>query len=657
MDPKWDFPGEIVWRPTREQSEGSRLAAFMKAHSIPSFDELLWRSAEDIKWFWGAVLHDLDIRFHTPYTKILDTSAGDPWARWCVDGQMNIVHNCLEKWIGTPVEHRTAVRWEGEEGTVRTLSYGELNGEVCRMAAALRRLRIRKGDVVGVFMPMTPEIIIALFAIARIGAIILPLFSGYGAEAVASRLNFAGAKALCTADGSYRRGQVVPMKEIADQATARTPSLEKMIVVRRTGAAVPWTAGRDFWWQELVASGSAVDPAAALEITGTEDTLMLIFTSGTTGHPKAAVHSHCGFPLKAAQDMAHCFDVRSNDTVYWVTDMGWMMGPWLVFGATLLGATMVCYDGAPDYPGPERIWSLVERHGVSVLGISPTLVRLLMQHGEAPVQRHNLSSLRILGSTGEPWNPDPWMWLFRTVGGGRLPILNYSGGTETSGGILSGNMLLPLKPTAFSAPVPGMAADVVDEHGQPVRGQVGELVIRRPWIGMTRGFWQDAERYIETYWSRFPGLWTHGDWAAVDSDGLWYILGRSDEVIKVAGKRLGPAEVESILVGHEAVVEAACVGVPDPLKGEEIVCFCVLRPGHVGDAALREQLRERVAANLSKSLKPRQVIFVRDLPKTRNAKLMRRVIRAVYLGEPTGDLSSLENPEAIGEIRREKTQT
>jgi acetyl-CoA synthetase len=385
--------------------------------------------------------------------------------------------------------------------------------------------------------------------------------------------------------------------------------------------------------------------------------LMLIFTSGTTGHPKAAVHSHCGFPLKAAQDMAHCFDVRGHDTVYWVTDMGWMMGPWLVFGATLLGATMVCYEGAPDYPGPERIWQLVERHGVSVLGISPTLVRLLMQHGEAPVQRHKLSSLRVLGSTGEPWNPDPWLWLFQTVGGGRLPIINYSGGTEISGGILSGNMLLPLKPTAFSAPVPGIAADVVDDFGQPVRGQVGELVIRRPWIGMTRGFWKEPERYMETYWSRFPGMWTHGDWAAVANDGLWYILGRSDDTIKVAGKRLGPAEVESILVGHEAVIEAACVGVPDPLKGEEIVCFCVLRRGYAGDAALQESLRERVAANLSKTLKPREVIFVRDLPKTRNAKLMRRLIRSAYLGEPQGDVSALENPESIEEIRRKQASS
>ncbi|HWP85207.1 MAG TPA: AMP-binding protein [Terriglobia bacterium] len=624
----------------------------MKAHGIASFEELLRRSTEDLEWFWEAVLRDLGIRFTTPYRRILDLSAGDPWARWCVGGRMNIVPNCLERWIGTPTEHKAAVRWEGEEGAVRTLRYGELHQEVCRLAGALRRRGIRKGDVVGLFLPMTPEIAVALFAIARIGAIVLPLFSGYGPEAVASRLGTAGARALFTADGFYRRGQTVALKEVADQAAARTPSLETMIVLRRTGAPIPWTAGRDHWWHELAASLSPDDPQAACEITEAEDILMLLFTSGTTGQPKAAVHTHCGFPIKAAQDMAHCLDVRASDTVYWVTDMGWMMGPWLVFGAALLGATMLFYDGAPDHPGPGRLWSLVERHGVSVLGLSPTLVRLLMQHGEAPLRQHNLSSLRVLGSTGEPWNPDPWLWLFENAGGRRLPILNYSGGTETSGGILSGNMLLPLKPTAFSGPVPGMAADVLDERGQPVRGQVGELVIRRPWIGMTRGFWKEPERYLETYWSRFPGVWTHGDWAAVDSDGLWYILGRSDDTIKVAGKRLGPAEVESILVGHEAVVEAACVGVPDPLKGEEIVCFCVLRPGVAGGAALQEQLREMVAARLSKTLKPRQVLFVRDLPRTRNAKLMRRVVRAAFLGEPAGDLSSLENPAAVEEIRR-----
>ena len=656
MQPQWDFSGEIVWRPTPEQAARSRLAAFMRAHGIKTFDELMRRSTEDpgarggIDWFWDAVIRDLDIRFSKPYEKILDTSQGDAWARWCVGGELNIVASCLDKWLGTETEHRLALRWEGEEGSVRALTYGELRREVVRMARALRRLGVEKGDVVAIFMPMVPEIAIALLAVARIGAIALPLFSGYGAEAVSSRLNAAGAKALFTADGFYRRGQVVPMKEVADQAAAHSSSVETVIVFRRTGASVPWTAGRDRWWHDILAY-EKLERTEGTEGTQAEDPLLLIYTSGTTGLPKGAVHPHCGFPIKAAQDMAHCMDVRSSDTVYWVTDMGWMMGPWLVFGTTLLGGTMLLYDGAPDYPASDRVWSLIERHGVTVLGISPTLVRSLMQHGEEPVRRHDLASLRILASTGEPWNPEPWKWFYQVVGGGRLPILNYSGGTEISGGILCGNLLLPLKPTAFSGPIPGMAADVVDESGHSVRQQVGELVIRRPWIGMTRGFWKAPERYLEAYWSRFPGVWTHGDWAAVDAEGMWYILGRSDDTIKVAGKRLGPAEVESILVSHPAVAEAACVGVPDALKGQEVVCFCVLGAGQAPSDALREELRECVAQSLGKPLRPREVRFVRDLPKTRNAKLMRRVARAAYLGEATGDLSALENPQAVEEIR------
>ncbi|MGH9783722.1 MAG: AMP-binding protein, partial [Terriglobia bacterium] len=431
------------------QAAGSRLAAFMRAHGIATFDELMRRSTEDaegIAWFWDAVLRDLDIRFSKPYAKIVDLSRGDPWARWCVGGELNIVTNCLDKWLGTPVENQIALRWEGEDGAVRALTYGELHAEVLRMAAALRRLGIKKGDVVGIFMPMVPEIAVAFLAIARIGAIVLPLFSGYGVEAIASRLKAAGATALFTADGFYRRGEIVAMKEVADRAAAQSPSVETMIVFRRTGHSVPWTARRDRWWHEIVAQVKSLssentartertEPTASTERTAdtartaetarteSEDPLMLIYTSGTTGQPKGAVHTHCGFPIKAAQDMAHCMDIRSTDTVYWITDMGWMMGPWLVLGATLLGATMVLYEGAPDYPAPNRLWSLVERHRVTVLGVSPTLARALMQHGEEPVRRHDLSSLRIIGSTGEPWNPAPWNWFFRVVGRGRVPIL------------------------------------------------------------------------------------------------------------------------------------------------------------------------------------------------------------------------------------------
>ena len=518
-----------------------------------------------------------------------------------------------------------------------------------QVANALRSLGLARGDAIGVFMPMTPEIVAAMLAIIKIGGIFLPLFSGFGAQAIASRLADADAKAIITADGAFRRGQVVPMKPVADEAAAHIPTLRSVIVLKRAGVDVPWTNGRDWWWHDLVDLQSET---AETEVTRAEDPLMIIYTSGTSGRPKGALHTHCGFPIKAAQDMLHGLDLHPDETLYWMTDMGWMIGPWLVFGTLLIGATMMLYDGAPDYPGPDRLWALVERHAVTALGISPTLVRALIKHGEDPVRRHDLSSLRKFGSTGEPWNPDPWLWLFNVVGGGELPIINYSGGTEISGGIVMGNVLLPLKPCAFSGPLPGMAADVVDEAGRSVRGQVGELVIRQPWIGMTRGFWKDPQRYVDTYWSRFSDTWVHGDWAAVDADGLWYILGRSDDTIKIAGKRLGPAEVESILVAHPAVSEAAAIGVPDPIKGQSVVCFAMLKPGHAADSALRDALVELVARELGRPFAPREVRFVRDLPKTRNAKVMRRVIRAAYLGEDPGDLSSLENPAAVEDVRQ-----
>jgi acetyl-CoA synthetase len=615
---------------------------------IESLDDLQSRAEKDTGWFWESVLGDLGIEFYEPYERIVDLSDGKPWAKWCVGGSMNIVHNCLDRWMGTPVENRTALCWEGEGGDVRTFTYRELNNQVCRLANALRSMGLRRGDVIGLYMPMIPEIAVALLATVKLGGIVLPLFSGYGAGAIASRLADADARALFTADGFCRRGKVIDMKSIADEAISRIPSLEHLVVTRYTGGSIRWNEERDHRWNDLLENHP---DTAETERTGADDTMMLIYTSGTTGRPKGAVHTHCGFPIKAAQDMAHGFDLKGDDTLYWITDMGWMMGPWEVFGTLILGSTMLFSDGAPDYPGPDRLWSLVDRHGVTVLGVSPTLIRSLMQHGSGPVEVHDLSSLRIFGSTGEPWNPDPWHWLFRTVGGGRLPIINYSGGTEISGGIVMGNLLTPLKPCAFSGPAIGMAADVVDEVGNPVRGEVGEMIIRQPWIGMTRGFWKDPDRYIETYWSRIPDIWVHGDFSSIDEDGLWYIHGRSDDTIKVAGKRIGPAEIESILVGHPDVIEAAVIGVPDPIKGEEIVGFCVLQPGVRPDPSLADELTEIVARDLGKPLKPRSITFLRDLPKTRNAKVMRRVIRSAYLGEDPGDLSALVNPESLEEIK------
>jgi acetyl-CoA synthetase len=658
---EFQFGGEFVWQPTPELIARSNLQQFIDKHRLGSYDVLMRRSTTDIAWFWDAVLRDLDIQFSKPYSRVVDLSEGKSWARWCVGGEMNIVHNMLDKYAGAEIDNRLAIKSETENGETRAITYKELREETDGIAAALRSLGLGKGDAIGVFMPMVPEIVVAMLAIIKIGGIFLPLFSGFGAAAIVSRLNDAETKALFTADGTYRRGKFCAMKPVADEAASQVPTLKHLIVLQnkpvgdavsvpsktQKGGGFPY---KTHSWRTLLNQTSDIDHRTS--VTSAEDPMMVIYTSGTTGRPKGAVHTHCGFPIKSAQDMWHGLDLHPDETLFWMTDMGWMMGPWEVFGTLLLGATMMLYDGAPDFPEPDRVWSLVDRHEVTALGVSPTLIRALRRHGDEIVHRHDLSSLRKFASTGEPWNPDPWMWLFQNVGRGKLPIINYSGGTEISGGIVMGNVLTPMKPCAFSGPLPGMAADVVDENGKSVRGKVGELVIREPWIGMTRGFWKDRERYIETYWSRFPDVWVHGDWAAIDRDGLWYILGRSDDTIKIAGKRVGPAEVESILVAHPQVSEAAAIGVPDSIKGEALVCFCVLKKDANGDVTLAAELKKNIGRDLGKALAPRDVLFVADIPKTRNAKVMRRVARAAYLGEKLGDISALENPASLEEIKR-----
>ncbi len=644
------FGQQVVWQPNTRWIEESNLYRFMTRHGIHDYETLYRRSINDIGWFWNEVLTDLNIEFYQPYHTIVDLREGIQFPRWCVGGKMNIVHNMLDKWLGTTVQNRAALRWEGEEGVTRIYTYADLHYEVCRCANALRSLGLGKGDAVGLYMPMVPELAIAFLAIIKIGGIVLPLFSGYGPGAISTRLVDAGAKAIFTTDRALRRGKIVPMKPNVDEALKDAPTVKHVIVVNRAGmASLHWTAGRDYWWNELVATQSQKTETT---LTDAEDVCMLIYTSGTTGAPKGAVHTHCGFPIKAAQDMWHAMDLKPQDTMYWMTDMGWMMGPWEVFGSLLIGATMVFYDGAPDYPNEDRLWSLIQRHNITHLGVSPSLIRTLKAYGKEPVQRYNISSLRMVGSTGSPWDPDSWLWLFNTVLEGKKPILNYSGGTEISGGILCGNFFTPLKPAAFSGPVPGMAADVVDDHGQPVRGAVGELVITKPWIGMTRGFWKNRERYRETYWNRFENVWVHGDFAAIDADGLWYILGRSDDTIKIAGKRLGPSEVEAILNAHPSVAESAAIGIPHPIKDQEVICFCVLNSSIDANEKLRTDLIQLLVTELGKALQPKEVKFVDSLPKTRNAKIMRRVIRAAYLAEDPGDLSSLEDAKTVEAIKR-----
>jgi acetyl-CoA synthetase len=620
----------------------------MAQHDLRDFSELHARSVQDPAWFHEALLSFLDIQFAEPYQKVLDLSSGPAWPRWCIEGRLNIVTNCLDKYATTAVAQRTALIWESEPGEVERISYAQLTARVNRAANGLRQLGLGAGDAVGLYMPLTANEAVALLAVAKIGGIILPLFSGYGAAAVASRLEDGAAKALITADGYWRNGSLVEMKPIADEAVSRVPSIRHVIVEQLTGSPVVMAEGRDLWWADLIEG----QPEQALaELTSAEDPLMIIYTSGTTGKPKGAVHTHCGFPIKAAQDMAFGMDVHPGERIYWITDMGWMMGPWLVFGSLLLGATMVLYDGSPMHPDPGRVWQMIERHGINQLGLSPTFVRALVPHGEHAIRRHNLDSLRLIGSTGESWTQEPWNWLFEVACERRKPIINYTGGTELSGGIAMGNPLMPLKPTAISAPCPGMDADIFNEDGHSVVGEVGELVIKGPWIGMTRGFWQDPERYQETYWSRWPGVWVHGDWAVVDEDGSWYVLGRSDDTLKIAGKRLGPAEVETILNRHPAVLEGAAVGIPHPIKGAALIAFCVLAEAGDDPEAVQATLRRWLIDELGKPFEPEAIIFVEDLPKTRNAKIMRRMLRSAFMGEDPGDTSALVNPQILEKVR------
>jgi acetyl-CoA synthetase len=638
----------VAWRPDPDLAAASRLAGFLRTTGEPSLDALQARAAVDPGWFWGAAADDIAVAWARRPTTALDASGGPAWSRWWTGGAFD--------WSWAAVEPRAArdpdgiaVTWEGEDGDVRELSNHELSIGVAAAAERLRGLGVGRGDRVGILLPMLPETVIAVLAVSRIGAIFTPIFSGYGPPAIASRLVDCGATVLITADGFLRRGSWVDLKAVADAAVAAAPTIERMLVVRRAGDAVPttWSEGRDVPW--AIPAGEGAAPVSVVE--GPETPYMVIYTSGTTGRPKGAVHAHGGFPIKAAQDLAHTFDLTDRDALFWFTDLGWMMGPWAIAGALLLGARLVLYEGAPDFPGPDRLWSIVARHRVTHLGLSPTVIRALMAHGEDPVRSHDRSSLRVLGSTGEPWNPEPWWWYFREVGEGRCPVINYSGGTEVSGGIVGGNVLGPIKPASFSGPCIGTAADVVDDMGAPIRGRVGELVIRQPLPGMTRGFWGDPERYEETYWSRWPGIWAHGDWAEIDVDGFWYIHGRSDDTLKVAGKRVGPAEVESAAVSHPAVLEAAAIGVPHEIKGEAIVVLCVLRPGETDHEALRADIARRVADELGKPLKPEAVATVRALPKTRSGKVMRRVIRAAWLGLDPGDVSALDDPGSLEAIR------
>nr|VFJ59485.1 MAG: acetyl-CoA synthetase [Candidatus Kentron sp. FW] len=651
---------QYAWQPTPAYIENSVLTEFMDTLGIEDFDTLVSRSNEDPEWYWDTIIRHFGIRFYKPYQQLLDTSRGFPWSRWCVGGTTNLVLNCLDAHRGTPVMEKSALIWEGEDGRVRGWNYERLLTETDRLAQALRNLGLGKGDTIGIYMPIMPETLAAFFAIIKIGAIVVPLFSGFGSEALVSRLSDARCAALITIDGTRRRGKNVVLKGIADEAADQVSSLRHMIVLKSLKVPLEWHRGRDHWWDEVTGGCSEHTPT---EEMSSEDPFMIIFTSGTTGKAKGTVHTHCSFLTKLVADIGLCMDFKPDDRLLWMSDLGWLIGPMQFVVGTFFGATLVLAEGAPDYPEPGRLWRLVQDHRVTYLGIAPTIARLMMRYGTDEVEKYDLSSLRVTLSSGELWNPDSWTWFFEHVCKRRVPNLNVSGGTEIGWGIVTSTVIQPHKPCAFTTGVPGMGADVVDTGGNTVPpGRMGELVLRHPSIGLSRGLWDDPERYLETYWHKIPGLWVHGDWASRDEDGAWYLHGRSDDTIMVAGKRCGPAEVESLLMETGHVTEAAATAITDPLKGEAILCVCVPKTdssmengNDKGLERLREELAEVLRAAVVRALgpafRPAAVVFVRELPKTRSMKVMRRVVRALYEGNDPGDLASMVNPHVMADLR------
>lgn len=645
----------IVWWPEAEKSRATNLASFMRQIGIDrpnqdGYEELVRYADTEPEKFWNSLVDFSDIRFYRAYDAIFDTSRGIEWTKWCVGGTTNLSLNCLDKYRGTPTWGKPALVWEGEDGDKRQWTYQELDAEACRVAGGLRQLGFGPGDVIGMYMTMVPEAAAALLAVAKIGAILLPLFSGFGANAISDRLNDGGATGIIACEGTFRRGKHVLMKPTLDDALVNSPTVRNVIVYGNCGVQASMVSGRDVWWHQLV---DGQPENTHTEEMDADAPVFLIYTSGTSGKPKGTVHSHCGFAIKMALDMILCSDFHIDDRIMWMSDMGWVVGPLLIVATTMVGGTFVLAEGAIDYPDEGRYWRLIEENKVTILGLAPTIIRSFMQQGGAGVERFNFQRLRATISTGEAWTPDAWHWLFENVCHKRIPILNFSGGTEVGGGILTGTLMHPLKPCAFGGPIPGMGADIIDEagHSVPIPG-AGELVLRRPSPGMTRGLWHDPTRYIENYWGKIPGIWWHGDRAARDKDGFWYILGRSDDTLKIAGKRTGPSEIESLAISTGSVAEVAAIGVPDDIKGEAVVLVVKPKSGY-SEVDISNKLSDAVVSGLGVPFKPKAILLVSDLPKTRNMKIMRRVVRSAVLGSNPGDLSSLVNPESVEKIAKE----
>ncbi|MCX6841442.1 MAG: acetate--CoA ligase [candidate division WOR-3 bacterium] len=630
---------EQIFHPSKELVDNSNVMAFMKKHGIADLDGLLKR-AEDLNWYWGEVAKDLE--WFKPYDKVLDDSDA-PFFKWFTGAKFNITHNCLDRHLKTEVKDKVAYIYHPEplDQPVERWTYAMLHAEVNKLANALKKLGVTKGDRITIFMPMIPQLPVAMLACARIGAIHSVVFSGFSSSSLRDRINDAEAKILLTTDGAYRRGKLVTLKTNADPGLVDCPSIQNVIVYKRAGNPVEMKPGRDLWWHDITANESADCPAEQLD---SEDPLYMLYTSGTTGKPKGIVHVHSGYAVGTASTLKFVFDIKPNDIWWCAADVGWVTGhSYIVYAPLMLGATSIMYEGAPDFPGPDRWWSIVEKEKVTILYTSPTAIRMFMRFGEDFPKKHNLTSLRLLGSVGEPINPEAWRWYRENIGLGKLQIMDTWWQTETGNFMISPLPITPLKPGSATRPLPGILADVVTGEGKPIKPmENGFGVLLKPWPAMLRTLYKDPTRYKDAYWSRFPGKYLTGDSCTRDADGYFWFRGRADEVLNVAGHRLSTAEIESALVAHTAVAEAAVVGVPDEIKGDVPKAYVTLKIGFEKSEALKEELKKWVSKEIGPIARPDSIEFRDKLPKTRSGKIMRRLLKAEALGKDVGDISTLD---------------